>query len=358
VTDAALRDAAVAELAIELAELRETTRGLKGFSAPPGSRWGKALAARERALAHLAQIAAPSPTLPFAEPVLRAGFNSLTMPASATSITAPAGRDCLLDLQGVERTAGKIEIWGSADQRIRVVAGRSHVTKPIDNAPYHRGGFRLRSVDGIGPEHISLTDCLVYGPSVADACTVALGPQSKATLQRCRFESATQTTGQSTPEPGEHCDATQVQGSIGRLEIGLSTLFAASVSTPSNHGGKCLMLEDWPHDGSGFTFALDTVNLRGQGERTGTFLYQAVREIRGELRNVWALKEGVGAYQWGNGDTGLFFPNRGSASVGWQSSGTAPSRVATFEPAANIAGQIREGLPPGGDFVTRAMLGA
>jgi hypothetical protein len=65
-TNAELRDAAEAKFAEELAHLQKTTRGLKNFSAPPSSEWGKALTAREQGLALLAQVgqAPPPPTPP------------------------------------------------------------------------------------------------------------------------------------------------------------------------------------------------------------------------------------------------------------------------------------------------------
>lgn len=49
-TDAELRDAAVAEL-------QQTTRGLKGFTPPPKSHWGKAMSALEQ----IGQVAPPPP---------------------------------------------------------------------------------------------------------------------------------------------------------------------------------------------------------------------------------------------------------------------------------------------------------
>jgi hypothetical protein len=55
-TDAELRDQALAALDDELAALKLTTRGLKGFTPPVSSAWGKALAARLKARGLLAQI--------------------------------------------------------------------------------------------------------------------------------------------------------------------------------------------------------------------------------------------------------------------------------------------------------------
>lgn len=61
-TDAQLRDQAVLALAAELVALEQTTRGLKGYTPTPVSQWAKALSARQRALALLAQIGvAPDP---------------------------------------------------------------------------------------------------------------------------------------------------------------------------------------------------------------------------------------------------------------------------------------------------------
>jgi len=63
-TDKELRDAAVAKFASELAHLRLTTRGLKNFTAPPSSEWGKALKDRSDGLALLAQIGGVAPPPP------------------------------------------------------------------------------------------------------------------------------------------------------------------------------------------------------------------------------------------------------------------------------------------------------
>lgn len=63
-SDAELRDAALAELALGLAELRLTTRGLKGWTPTPGSHWALALSHRDKALALLGQIAAVIPPIP------------------------------------------------------------------------------------------------------------------------------------------------------------------------------------------------------------------------------------------------------------------------------------------------------
>ncbi|MBA3356229.1 MAG: hypothetical protein H0U18_09925 [Pyrinomonadaceae bacterium] len=57
-TDKEFRDAAVAKFASELAHLRLTTRGLKSFTPPASSEWGKALKDRDDGLALLAQIGA------------------------------------------------------------------------------------------------------------------------------------------------------------------------------------------------------------------------------------------------------------------------------------------------------------
>jgi len=86
VTDAELRDAALAKFALELDHLKKTTRGLKGFSAPPPSEWGKALLARSEGLTLLGQVAPPPPPPP-SPPVSWQG--PITIDAAA--ITANGG---------------------------------------------------------------------------------------------------------------------------------------------------------------------------------------------------------------------------------------------------------------------------
>lgn len=67
-TDAELRDAALAKFQTELDHLKKTTRGLKNFAPPPGSEWGQALAARSEGIELLKQVGisvpAPDPVPP------------------------------------------------------------------------------------------------------------------------------------------------------------------------------------------------------------------------------------------------------------------------------------------------------
>ncbi len=73
-TDKERRDAAVAKFASELAHLRLTTRGLKNFTPPASSEWGKALKDRDDGLALLAQIGTVVEPPPPPPPPTGSGF--------------------------------------------------------------------------------------------------------------------------------------------------------------------------------------------------------------------------------------------------------------------------------------------
>lgn len=300
--------------------------------------------------------------LPFPEAALRPGAATLTVPATVTSLGASGspvngGQDCLIDLQNIER-ARSLLIFGAAGQRIHLKNGKWWVTGSVtDGSPYWRGGPRVRTSDGVGPEHVSITDCFIGGPAVADGIAVAAGAATRVTIQRCRIEGVFQATGASTAEPAEHCDNIQIQGKIGVLEVGLCTLYPQSVNPP-NDGGKGLQLKN-EGGNLGFRVALSRVNMRGQGPSCGTFLLQTTRDILVTLTEVYVDTANSGAWNWDTGSgSGLFYPNASVGStVAWVRSGLPGSYTAAWPSAAAITGQIMQGSPAGGDYVTRTMLG-
>lgn len=295
--------------------------------------------------------------LPFAEANLRSGYELLNVPASTQNLGGAGnpvngGNDVLIDLQNIKRTVGALLIYGSSGQRIKVINGWwENSESTSDGAPYWRGGPRVRSSDGLGPEHISFTDMLIEGPSVPDAIALAASNNTRVTIQRTRVESRFAWDGQNLTEPVEHCDALQVQGPIGPIEIGLSTFWCMNVAAP-NEGGKCFQLK---REGGGAAFTVDmrSVNMRGGG-RTGTFLLQTTRDILVSLDDVWANDDGItsGAnWNWSTSGGGMFYPNSSAgASIAWTRSGASGSYVASWPAAAGITGQINQGIPPGGDF--------
>ena len=300
----------------------------------------------------------PPGGLPFAEAALRPGYNTRTVPVGDQQFYAPQGADCLVDLQNLKRTVGSLLIYGYSGQRIKVINGYWEVTKAIDGSPYWRGGPRARSADGTGPEHISFTDCFITGSTVPDCFAVAAGINTKVTIQRCRFESRFAFDGQNSNEPAEHCDSIQVQGLVGALEVGLCTLYCMNVNSP-NEGGKVFQLKN-EGGNNGFTVDIDQVNMRGGG-RTGTFLLQTTRDIVVTLTDVYAQDDGITTgsnWNWSTSGGGIFYPNSSAGGgIAWSRSGSSGSYVADWPDAAAVFGTIQEGLPPGGDYVTRADLG-
>jgi hypothetical protein len=306
----------------------------------------------------------PVGSLPFAEAAIRTGYQTITnVPASTqtlggTGSPVAGGNDCLIDLQNIKRTVGSLLIYGRSGQRIKVINGFWEVTKPNnDGSPYWRGGPRARSSDGVGPEHISFTHMHVRGSTVPDCFAMAAGMNTKVTYQNFRHESRFAWDGQDSTEPAEHSDSFQVQGLIGAVEVGMGTAYCMNVANP-NEGGKVFQLKN-EGGNDGFTVAIKKVNMRGGG-RTGTFLLQTTRDIPVTLEDVWLKDDGIttgSAWSWATSGGGMLYPNSSAGSIGWTRSGSPGSYVASWPASANIVGQIKEGLPPGGDFVTRAMLG-
>jgi hypothetical protein len=293
--------------------------------------------------------AAPAPSgLPFAEAQLRSGYLTMTVPATTYVVDVPAGKDALIDLQKIKRAkALQIRAWG--DSRIKVLNGYWDINIPVANETcYWRGGPRIYSPDGSGPAHVSFTNMLVTGSTLCDGIAIGAGANTKVTIQRTRVEYPTT----NSTEPTYHLDALQLQGPVGEVEVGLSTLYVSGVQPP-NHGGKALQLETWTPT---VTIRVNKVNMYGTGD-TGTFIFQYTRNIRLELTDAWALKEGTAGFTWSSG-SGLFYPNSSNgATYSWYSTGTAPNRTADWPDSANIYGVVREGRPGGQDYLTRGMLG-
>lgn len=298
----------------------------------------------------------PPGDLPFAEAQLRSGFQSVTIPVGTTSYTPPTSADYLIDLQGLERKR-RLLVYGKAGQRIKIVDGYWNVTDTwTSGSAYSFGGIGFRKADTTGPEHFSLTDFLITGPRLADGIAIDTGDQTKITCQRGRIESAALITGQVSRwgldgTPSEHCDAIQVQGPTGDLEFGLCTIYAQNVQT-GNHPGKGFMLG--MHWGS-YNLALDKVNFRDFAglPGVGAYIFQDSRNQTVTLSDVYALKQAT-TPAWSSGSS-MFVSYQHNEQ--WYSTGTAPNRQANFRDSQKITGVVKEGLPPGGDYVTRAMLG-
>lgn len=337
------------------AEYRAVSTYLNGGAEPDFSgfsKLGKGLCQLEKARRAGTSPAPPDepPTLLFNEANLRTGFTTITnVPASTlnlggTNSPVAGGNDCLIDLQFTQRTAGALLVWGGQGQRIKVVNGWWNINGSRSSGAYARGGIRVRSASGNGPEHISYTKMLIEGAGLADGITVAGSQAIRTTFQEVLVEYPL--TDQA--EPSEHIDAFQVQGPVGIVEFGRCSIGMCGVVAPG-HRGKGLMLNR--ADVGAFSVILDHVDFFAPNALTGAAIFQAYTAIAINLRaEVYVDKQGPNGNTWSSG-SGLFFPQN------WTSSGTAPNRIATWPAGANISGQVKEGPPPGGRFVTRASLG-
>lgn len=278
----------------------------------------------------LGEYPQPVPALWFAEAALRPGYATLKGAGSFGSYPSNpvnGGEDCLLDLEGTTRT-GTTTVWTKQGQRIQIRTGRW-------NGVNQKGGLRVRSVDGIGAEHVSATDMRAI--NCIDAFVVSGNPGSPATtytLQKVRTEYPSYNIN----DGGEHCDAVQVQGDLKRLEIGMSTFWLAGVLSgggSSGHPGKGLMLNTISK--LAFEVELNRVNYRAADLLTGAAIFKDYSAISMETTEVYFDKQGSSGNQWGT--SGAFFPTAQFAGD-----------VASWAAQHNWQGIVRRGLPPDGDF--------
>lgn len=288
------------------------------------------------------QYPAVASELPFAEAALRPGFQTIKVDASATNLggqgsAVAGGNDVLLDLQNLKHSAGML-FWGGAGQRIKVInCGEWDITAPRTSGAYGRGGPRVRSADNVGPEHISFINGLVRGEGLADALVAApLNPTTIVTMQRFRVEYPLYDVAESS----EHVDAAQLQGRLKRWQLGLCSIQLAGVKA-GNDRGKGMMLNLAPQ--APLEVEFDKVNFWAPNLLTGAAIFQAYRDIVVRMTDVYVKKDGPNGNTWSQG-SGLFYPQN------WISSGQAPNRVATWPSGTNMIGEVREGVPPGGDY--------
>ncbi|MBX4201448.1 hypothetical protein KW803_00930 [Candidatus Saccharibacteria bacterium] len=298
-------------------------------------------------LSHYGGSYSPPPSgLPFPEASLKPGYQTLPpVPATQLSVTCPLGNDCLIDLQNIKRTDSLL-IYGYSNSNIKVVNGYWEITKPRGaGSAYGYGGPRIRSLDGLGPANVSLTNMRITGTTLEDGIAIDASVNTKVTIQRTRIEYLTLNSAELT----EHIDAIQVQGPIGQLNVGLSTLGLAGVNS-ANDPGKGLMLKKETSAARPFTVNLKSVNFLAKGG-TGANIFQDTRDITVNLdNNVWVYKSDTAGCVWSSNSC-IFYPDSDlGANYSWYSTGTAPNRIADWPDASGIFGQAREGMPPNGNF--------
>ena len=262
---------------------------------------------------------APPSGLPFALPVLRPGYATLKGAGNfgSSSQAVNGGEDCLIDLEGTVRTSSTT-VWHKADQRIQIKTGRWRDTKT---------GLVIRSMDGVGAEHVSATD--MRGQNLIDGFIPAGNPNSpatKVTLQLIR----TDVPNVNVDDGGEHADAVQTQGLLRRLEIGMSTFWLLGVSGGSGHPGKGLMLNTFSQ--APFEVDLDQVNYRSGPLLTGAAIFKAYQAISMRTHEVYY----DGPY-WGT--SRCLFPTP-----------TFSGDTASWPASENWDGAVKRGVPAGGDF--------
>ena len=314
----------------------------------------------------------PPSQLPFPEAQLRPGFQTVTIPnPQATSYTTPAGVDVLIDGQWVQRQQA-LKIYVRGGQRVQI----NNMWVDSINLPgnsrglsaYWRGGLGVRMLagEGSGAEHVSVTGYLATGAGLTDGFTIGgtTDPHAiaKVTVQDFRIENASMSNGgKPSSEPSEHMDCFQSQGPFNVVEFGKGTMFRQWAPAGS-HPGKGLMLNAYTQNNRTYLVDMRKVNFRDFPGATGcgAVWIKDFNTTKIALDDVWSLIEGNPSGSWGwTAGSGLFLntPVQNGSNQPWTSSGQAPNRVASFPAAANITGVVKEGLPAGGDFVSRESLG-
>jgi len=280
---------------------------------------------------------------------LRPGFVTVTVPASATSWTPPnSSIDYLVDLQWLQRS-GTCLFHGYPGQRIHVINGNWFCDKPLSTSAYWRGGPGVRSVgnNANGPEHVSFTGLLVRGTTQNDHFVVDAGDNTKVTLQKARFESVRLNYGTDNPEPAQHPDNIHVQGKCGTLEVGLCTMYPESHVLSDRGKGMMLNQNSQAYDvliskcnwvAVGQTQAIVFKDNAHTGSITVTDLYVDTTQCTNS------------AATWQGGKQ-IFYPET------WTRFGSEGSYYGDYTNSVQVTGVWKQGIPPGGDYCTRAILG-
>lgn len=231
-----------------------------------------------------------------------------------------------------------------------------NVTDPIlaGESGYWRSGLALQVL----ANHISVTNIFVRGTAgLTDAVAIAAKPTTKFTMQRFLLEAPAD-----SQEPAAHLDDFQIQGAIGRVELGIGTAFIAGVRPP-NHAGKGLQLafEEGVLGQTPGPFTVDVRQVDFEGLGTPATGARSQMAVLQEFRSIDVTFTDV-FYAQAPGLTASFchivWPYlRESTDLG-VCTGTAPNRVLSWatKPDAGLNGLFKE-RAVGTHYVTRAMLG-
>lgn len=288
----------------------------------------------------------PPSGLPFSEAVVVNPVRPV-IPSSQTGFTCDTGKDYVIDLEMIPRKT--LTLTGSP-RNVQILNVYSRITDPYGGSGFWRGGINI----DLKAEHVSVTNMYTEPTeTLTDNITVACKPTTKVTLQRLLLESP-----KDSREPTAHCDCLQVQGAVGRIEIGLASMFLAGVRPP-NHAGKGLQLDILNaigETGGPFTVDMRKVDFETQGvPASGSRSNIMVGKDDNDKISL-TMDEVYGSQGPGGGafDSWLVnYPGALQKTV----TGQAPNRIVTFPGnAQGWAGEFRE-RPAGTHFVTRSMLG-
>lgn len=312
-------------------------------------------------------------TLPFAETTLRAGYvtytpanNAILANVLARDFIVPTTQDALIDMQWLEWKVA-MKVWVRGGQRVHVKNVRIN-SDGSGTSAYSRGGFgfRMQSGQSSPAGHCSLTGALIYGTGLADGLTIGGTtdpyPIDKVTFQKVRLENASMSNGGvAASEPAEHMDAFQAQGPFTVVEFGLCTLHQQWAKAGLDPG-KGFMLNAYSQNNQTYLVDLNKVNFRDFPGATncGAWWIKDFNKTSMRLVEVYGYTESNKSSSWAwAANSGMFLntATQSAANQGWTSTGNAPNRVASFPAVVAITGTVQEGLPAGGDFVTRAALG-
>jgi len=173
----------------------------------------------------------PPSELPFAEATVSNPVVAVIPVGTNNYNCNDANRDFDLDFGMIPRKT--INLTG-VGRNVRVRNVYAEITDPYGGSGFQRNGMNVNVLCN----HVSVRKYFVKDtPTVVDTITVACKPNTKFTLLEALGEAP-----KDSQEQNAHCDSLQVQGAIGKIEIGLASFYIAGVRPP-NHAGKGFQLD-------------------------------------------------------------------------------------------------------------------